>query len=278
MPLQQLVNHFNDRFEQEHHSSFRPFVLEKKQVFGVFGPIKVSSQFSLVRSAKNPEQLTGHIANLTVAPDDNFQTLQRAALQPPTDFQSIINLDRLSRTVHMLNYLPYSHLDKVLFLDVEPRHILGVAANHGAYFEEVIRKCGLATKQIVISMVVNSYYALNHNDLLAGLQNYRQRGYLIALNIGSLYTSNGLVDLVSKLSPDYLRVNVPGSGQGELDLQITWPFALSALTDLMNLVGGQTVLQQVDEQEQAFIVANMNFNLVQGRYYDHLLVDHLRCL
>ncbi|MDD5271817.1 MAG: hypothetical protein PHU14_03770 [Methylovulum sp.] len=278
MPLQQLVNHFNDRFANEHHSSLHPFILDNNRVSGLFGPIRISSSFTPVRSAENYEVLTGHIAQLTVAPYDGVQHSARDAQKSAVDFQSIINLDRLSRTVHMLNYLPFSHLGGVLFLDVDPRHVLGVTSNHGAYFEEVIAKCGLATKNVVISIAVNNFYALHHDELLEGLQNYRQRGYKIALNIGHLYSANGLVDLITKVSPDYVRVNAPGSGQGDLDVQITWPSALSSLKELVDLVGGQTVLQQVDEKEQAFIVSSVGFNLVQGRYYDLLAVDHLRCL
>ena len=39
MPLQQLVQYFNDRFETGHHSNMRPFILEKRLVSGIFGPI-----------------------------------------------------------------------------------------------------------------------------------------------------------------------------------------------------------------------------------------------
>ncbi len=278
MPLQQLVNHFNDRFQAEHHSSFRPFILESNRVSGLFGPIRIGSTFTPVRSADRLDQLTGHIAQLQVSPSDGFLQAQGEALNSSVDFQSIINLDRLSRTVHMLNYLPFSHLGNVLFLDVEPRHILGVADNHGAYFEEIIEKCGLATQNVVISVTLNHYYALHHGQLLQGLQNYRQHGYQLALNVGHLYTANGLVDFIAKLAPHYLRIHAPGSGQSDLDFQITWPSALKSLKQLVTLVGGQAILQQVDDKEQAFVVAPTGFNLVQGRYYDLLSVDHLRCL
>ncbi len=278
MPLQQLVNYFNDRFEQEHQSNIQPFSLEKNRVSGLFGPIRISSTFTPVRSADNPEIFAGHIAQLSVAPYDYFQQSTQAAQKTEVDFQSIINLDRLSRTVHMLNYLPFLPQGGGLFLDVDPRHIVSVTGNHGAYFEEVIEKCGLATKNVVISVAINTSFALQHEEILKGLQNYRQRGYQVALNIGHLYTANGLVDLISKLSPDYLRVDAPGSGQGDLDVQVIWPSALGALKELVDLVGGQTVLQQVDEKEQAFIVKSMGFNWVQGRYYDLLSIDHLRCL
>ena len=81
----------------------------------------------------------------------------------------------------MLNYLPLTHLQGALFVEVDPRHILGIKQDHGAYFEEVIRQCGLETKNVVIVMPVNSHYARHYQELVTGLDNYRRRGYQIAL-------------------------------------------------------------------------------------------------
>jgi EAL domain-containing protein (putative c-di-GMP-specific phosphodiesterase class I) len=160
----------------------------------------------------------------------------------------------------------------VLFLEVDPRHILGVKQDHGAYFEEIITKCGLATKNIVISMTVNSFYALHYDQLLEGLNNYRQRGYQVALNVGQLYSAKGLVDFIAKLSPKYLRVNAPDIGNSDAKT------ALGALRDLQGLVGGQTILQQVNRKEQAAIASEVELELIQGSYYDKLSEDYLRCM
>lgn len=284
MPLQQLASHFNDRFEKEHHSGLRPFIVEKGLVSGLFGPIRIGSVFLPIRHPSNNDSLAGHAVQLSVSPynddsqDGQDMNLARLTdtIKQPLDFQSIINLDRLCRTVHMLNYLPYVHFGSVLFLDVDPRHILSVKQDHGAYFEEIIVKCGLATKNIVISMAVNNFYALHHDQLLEGLNNYRQRGYQIALNIGHLYSANGLVDFITKLSPKYLRVNVPDTNNSETD--IVGLSALNTLKELQRLVGGQTILQQVKRKEQAAIASELECDLVQGGYYDKLSEDYLRCM
>ncbi len=281
MPLQLLVNHFNDRFEREQHSGFRPFIVDKGLVSGLFGPIRIGSDFLPIRDSSDPDSIAGHAVQLSVSPySEGLQHAQAGDLgnlltdtiKQPTDFQSIINLDRLCRTVHMLNYLPYSHSGNVLFLEVDPRHILGVKQDHGAYFEEIIAKCGLATKNIVISMAVNSFYALHCDQLLEGLNNYRQRGYQVALNVGQLYSAKGLADFIAKLSPKYLRVNAPDTANRDTQA------ALGALRDLQGLVGGQTVLQQINRKEQAAIVSELGFELVQGSYYDKLSEDYLRCM
>ena len=286
MPLQQLVQYFNDRFEVEHQSNIRPFILEKGLVSGIFGPIQISSVFESVRRTDDNEKLSGHIAQLSVTPSDNNQHSQQSieigdlltdVITQPADFQSIISLDRLCRTVHMLNYLTYSHKGGVLFLDVDPRHILGIKQDHGVYFEEIIIKCGLATQNIVISMAVNSFYALHHAQLLDGLNNYRQRGYQIALNIGSLYAAHGLRDLINKVSANYLRISAPDTATIQYS-NSNWLLTLNALTELQRLIGGQTILQQVKQKNQADIAISARFNLVQGDYYDKLITDHLRCL
>ena len=286
MPLQQLVQYFNDRFEVEHQSNIRPFILEKGLVSGIFGPIQISSVFESVRRTDDNEKLSGHIAQLSVTPYDNNQHSQQSieigdlltdVITQPADFQSIISLDRLCRTVHMLNYLTYSHKGGVLFLDVDPRHILGIKQDHGAYFEEIIIKCGLATQNIVISMAVNSFYALHHAQLLDGLNNYRQRGYQIALNIGSLYAAHGLRDLIDKVSANYLRISAPDTATIQYS-NSNWLLTLNALTELQRLIGGQTILQQVKQKNQADIAISARFNLAQGDYYDKLITDHLRCL
>lgn len=49
MPLQQLVEYFNDRLEQEHNDGVRPFVLENGAAHGLFGPIKVGSVLAPIR-------------------------------------------------------------------------------------------------------------------------------------------------------------------------------------------------------------------------------------
>lgn len=286
MHLQPLVDYFNDRFETEHHSNIRPFTIENGLVSGIFGPIQISSVFESVRQTDDNEKLVGHIAQISVTPYTHNQpseqlieigNLLTEVITQPADFQSIINLDRLCRTVHMLNYLNYSENGGVLFLDVDPRHILGVQQDHGAYFEESIIKCGLATQNVVISMAINNFYALHHTQLLDGLNNYRQRSYQIALNIGSLYVADEIREIITKLSADFLRINAPDIATN-LYSDMSWPGTLKPLTELQNIQGGKTILQQVKNEKQADIAASAEFDLVQGDYYDKLITDHLRCL
>ncbi|CAA9890354.1 conserved hypothetical protein [Candidatus Methylobacter favarea] len=54
--------------------------------------------------------------------------------------------------------------------------------------------------------------------------------------------------------------------------------AIKPLINLQKQLGGLSIIEHVEQKEQAFMVETAGFNLVQGCYYDKLATDHLRCL
>jgi hypothetical protein len=280
MPLQDLVEYFNDRLGQEHRSSFRPFVLKNGKVSGLFGPIRIDSFFDMLRQTLKPTVIIGHKAQITVATNKSqyvyaseIESLLANNSMQPTEFESIINFDRLSRTVHMLNYLTFAHLQDRLFLEVDPLHILGIKQDHGAYFVEVIAQCGLEAKNIVIVLDVYSQYARYYQELIKGLDNYRRRGYQIALNFDYLDQSDQAHDLIAKVSPDYVSLsakNLEGQVHGD-----TLQAKLHQLNKQVVSVGGQSILQQIDEKKSDLLARNTGFDLVEGSYYSAIAFDYL---
>ncbi|MDD1614607.1 MAG: hypothetical protein LUP98_08135, partial [Methylococcaceae bacterium] len=280
MPLQDLVEYFNDRLGREHRSSFRPFILEEGKVSGLFGPIRIDSSFAPLRQTLKPTVIVGHTSKITVAPNktqhlyaNEIETLLANNSVQATDFESIINFDRLCRTVHMLNYLTLSHLDVGLFLEVDPRHILGIKQDHGAYFEDVIAQCGLETKNVVIVLAVNSQYALYYQELINGLKNYRRRGYQITLKFDYLAQDSEAFDLIAKISPNYVSLSARN-----MEDQVHNDALLEKLHQLKTRVasvGGQSILQQIDEKKSDLLARNAGFDLVEGGYYSAIPFDYL---
>ena len=71
MPLQQLVEYFNDRLEREHGSAFRPFVIHQHKVEGLFGPIRVGSHLLPLHALDASKQIAGYAAQLLINHDDS---------------------------------------------------------------------------------------------------------------------------------------------------------------------------------------------------------------
>ena len=272
MPLQQLVEYFNDRLEWEHHSNFRPFFLHDGVVQGLFGPIRIGSELAPLRQTLRLSAITGYAArlNVTAAEMPHMQSHELAQLvslpaQQGVNPESIVNFDRLARTVHMLNFLPLSHLDDFLQLDVDPRHILGVKKDHGAYFQDVIIKCGLQPKNIIITMSVNSLYAAYYEVLLKGLENYRGRHYRLALKFDYHALGSSAMDLISILAPDFVCLQSAQLANIQDNQSLEKLNRLNALTRAQ---GGQTIMLHVNDRKIATLARKTGFNLVQGDYYE----------
>lgn len=277
MPLQNLADYFNDRFGQEHRSSFRPFLLENEVISTLFGQIKISSLFLPIRHVKKPNEITGHAAKLMVSThevqylySDEIENLLSNHPHSDNNFESIIDFDRLSRTTHMLNYLPLAHLQGALFLEVDPRHILGIKKDHGAYFEEVINHCGLETKNIVITMAVSSPYAKHYPALIAGLINYRVRGYKIALKFDYVAQEEQSFDLITQLTPNFVSLSARSLDQLRDNALAD---KLRHLNARVEIAGGQSILSQIDQQSFALLAEDTGFNFVQGPYYENLAIQ-----
>ncbi len=272
MPLQQLVEYFNDRLEHEHNSGFRPFVLENHQVEGLFGPIRISSKLAPIRKTLSTSHVLGHTAQLVVSANQAVQStphhIDSVLAVPPEhtpNSETVVNFDRLSRTVHMLNYLPQAHLDELLFLDVDPRHILGVKEDHGAYFEEVIVSCGLQTGNIAIAMPVDNAYARFYPSLLKGLNNYQKRGYRLALKFEYHGLDKPTMELISRAAPDYVGLNAQNL---ERIRDNKLPDKLQQLNGLVSSINGETILLHVEDKHTAALARQTGFDWVEGYYYE----------
>ncbi len=276
MALNDLVKYFNDRFEREHHAKYRPLVLENGRVYGIFGQVRIQSVFSPLRENINPARVNGHAVKIKVAAQEaqylhnyEMESLTLNSGENYIHFESVINFDRLVRTVHMLNYLPMAQSDKVLFLEVDPRHILGIKKDHGAYFETVIKQCGLTTHNTVIVLAVTDNYARYSTALIRGLSNYRQRGYQIALRFDHLLSDKYVFDLIDKLTPDYVSLSVRQiESQNNDDANVFEK--LHSLQKRISDRQGQGIWRQVDCKKSELLARHSHFDLVEGNYYERI--------
>lgn len=273
MPLQQLVEYFNDRLEREHNSLHRPFVLEDGAVKGCFGSVQTGTRLLPIRKIHDEGLILGYASRTEFEACGQGSVVDCGSI-PEHPEDSIINFDRLSRTVHMLNFLPQTHLDELLFLDVDPRHVLGVKADHGAYFEEVIFKCGLQTERVVITLPLSREYTRFYPLLLKGLQNYQKRGYRLAVSISDYRADDkAAAALIERAMPDFVKLAaVPGTSlRNERSLEQT-----QKLKRLVDTQQGRCVLMDVDDANAAGWIAALGFELAQGLYVEQTTTKALQ--
>lgn len=226
MTLPAFIEFANNAFEQARYFSYRPFVFDNGRVSALFGPtrsgpLRVGSVFVPIKAQGKPDSVVAYACRCTVAAyDRDFQDSQPADIgelldnmAQPIEFKALINLDRLCRTVHVLNYWTLA-TDKPLLLTVDPRHVLAMDQDHGAYLAALLAEMDLGKRQIIVSMSMADPALAHYEALLAGLANYRQRGFLIAMDIACLGAFSQVQKLIARLVPDYLCVCQSGPANG----------------------------------------------------------------
>lgn len=117
------------------------------------------------------------------------------------DRGSIVEMDRLMRTLHALNAtrLP-AHLD--LVLNVHPRLVVDVAAHHGTTFARILDRIGIAPERVTLR-----FPGLHHTLPAAAdaMKEYRANAFRIALVVDACKADDAH-DLL-RLAPD--RIEVP---------------------------------------------------------------------
>lgn len=210
MPLTHLIETFNQRFITENQLNKPPFDFRAGQVFGRFGNLTFTSEFRPIRQLSSLDQIRGHDTAPLIFSAANLEGTPEGLVDESVP--TIVSLDRLSRTVHMLNYLLLDQDNGSLFLHVHPQHILTVKKDHGAYFEDIIRSCGLSIRRIVVSLTLSTRQDANLPVLLDRLRNYRERGYAIAIrfdaNTPETLTEKVKNHFLHRLAPDHVRLSI----------------------------------------------------------------------
>lgn len=269
--LRHLVDCFNHRYGEEGGFAGSPLSLRGKQVEGCFGGTRFTSRLRPVRLGATPQAVAGYDAAVKVEPPAG--TGEEGARGLFSDQVSdIVGLDRLVRTVHLLNYLPIAHLhsEGYLFLNVHPRHVLSVPRDHGAYFEEIILGCGLSPRQVAITLAVSPAHDHRLTLLLERLKSYRSRGYATAVKFddraGDEFLEYFCTKFLYRHTPDFVRFDYrffpqPSARQ---DDEYRRPSLLSAIRHLNTrlLIGG------VNNATEAELARLLDADLVQGSYYE----------
>jgi EAL domain-containing protein (putative c-di-GMP-specific phosphodiesterase class I) len=269
MPLQHLVDYFNQRFSEQQGLAEPPLIYDGQRVEGRFGHLTFGSRLQPVRLNASPGVVIGHdAAPMVLRPtgsEGDATTLLFADEVP-----NVVDLDRLSRTVHMLNYLPIAHDDGTLFLHVHPRHVLTVERNHGAYFEEIIQRCGLALRRVAITLTVSPVYDRQFLLLLERLKRYRDRGYATAIQFddraGNDFLERYCIEFLYRFAPDFVRFDCAffrGGQRGDAADR-----RRASLLAAIRRLDTQLLIEGVRDETDGQLVRILHADYVAGAYYE----------
>lgn len=272
MAFRKLVDDLNARFFMEHGANHPVLFLNEGRVEGWHGGVRLSTVFQPVRRAAAPGVSVGREASLRSYVDHNSPHAAIETLFSALYGASVINLDRLCRAIHLLNFLPEATPDELLFVEVNPRHIISVKRQHGAYFEQLLRHCGIPPERVVIVAPFVSVTGARP-PLIDGLNNYRERGYRLGIRLDLTGTLQNGPGLLFRVSPDFVRLergflNVLDSATPRLKRD-----RAHALIDAAHRFDTRIILEDVQTPEQAEAAHRAGIELFAGHGFEERAVS-----
>lgn len=206
MPLTVLMDYFNEQLQLNARTRSLPATgfYKASDMFGArFGSLTFGSHFFRIIGPDGKYVIGYDSETLVRSATGNELDINEVygALDDP---EHIIQLDRLVRTLHSLNYLQRFSDNGILSLKVHPRHITSVGENYGKVFEAILSDCGLGPQRVLLHTRL-----LNHTSLprfQQAFSDYRERGYQIGVDVRSREDLALLHSL--ELEPDVIFIHV----------------------------------------------------------------------
>lgn len=258
--VQTTIEAIRDDLERVLYLDLDEFKLEVEaaQVLSRYIGLRLRSEFQPIFDTSTSEGLLGYEALLrpstgieSVSPDFAFGWADNQG--------KLVKLDRVARTLHMLNYLELPEERGQLFLNVHPKLLVSVNT-HGKVFEHILHLHSVPTTQVVLEIMENAVEA--DQALAEAVDNYRDRGFQIAIdNFGSRHSN---LDRLWHLAPNYVKLDAGIIREAERGGKIRR--VLPKLIEVVQALGAQPVIEGIENEIQLDIALDAGGKLLQGYY------------
>lgn len=256
--VQKVINELKSSLHDALYLDLDDFGLETQgaEVISKFIGIRLQSAFQPIFSAGEDNAPIGYEALLrpsigpeAISPSFAFDFADRQG--------RLVKLDRVARTLHMLNHLQLPGTRGLLFLNVHPKLLATVNA-HGKVFERILHNHSVPTHQVVIEILESAVDI--DKQVTEAVDNYRDRGYRIAIDgFGGKHTN---LDRLWRVEPDFVKLD-----QGIIRDAETNPKVRKVLTKLIEIIhelGAKAIIQGIENASQVRIAQEAGGILLQG--------------
>lgn len=201
--------------------------------------------------------LFGHEALLRPSLGGELSSTPEFAFTYAEQAGKLVQFDRVSRTLHVLNFRQIYAEKGLLFLNVHPKLLITVNA-HGKVFERILHSNSVPTERVVIE--IQESLIDQEKQLSEAVANYRDKGYRIAIDrFGS---SQSHIDRLWKFAPDFVKLDLNLIEKAEQNERVRK--ILPGLIKMIKDLGARPVVTGIETQVQLDIAIESGARLVQG--------------
>lgn len=203
--------------------------------------------------------LAGHEALLRPSLGDELASTPEFAFTYAEQAGKLVEFDRVSRTLHVLNFRQIYAENGLLFLNVHPKLLISVNA-HGKVFERILHANSVPTSRVVIE--IQEGLVEQDKQLAEAIDNYRERGYQIAIDrFGSEQSHIGRL---WKFAPDFVKLDLNLIQKAESNERVRK--ILPGLIQMIKDIGAKPIITGIETQVQLDIAMETGSTLFQGYF------------
>jgi len=201
--------------------------------------------------------LFGHEALLRPSLGGELSSTPEFAFTYAEQAGKLVQFDRVSRTLHVLNFRQIYAEKGLLFLNVHPKLLITVNA-HGKVFERILHSNSVPTDRVVIE--IQESLIDQEKQLSEAIVNYRDKGYRIAID--KFGSSQSHIDRLWKFAPNFVKLDLNLIQKAEQNERVRK--ILPGLIKMIKDLGAKPIVTGVETQAQLDIAIESGAGLVQG--------------
>ncbi len=243
---------------QQSQSKASDILKRHDNYLGQFGQWQVNSHFQAIYSTAQ-QRVIGY-EGLLRASADGVQQSPLAAFSSCRDSIEKSQLDRLSRTLHLLNFKSVQRQGYWLFINIccEEIHPNNLCTDN---LVNLLAEHGYQPQQIVIEILED---AIHDECLLAEfIYVYKQAGFIIAIDDFGAGHSN--FDRIWRVSPNIVKLDSCMVKTAVTDKRVRRIF--SRLVKLLRETECLVLIEGVETEDEAMLAMDTEADMVQGFFY-----------
>lgn len=169
----------------------------------------------------------------------------------------LVKLDRIARTLHVLNFLNFPDYRGLLFLNVHPKLLTSIDA-HGKVFERILHAYSVPTQLVVIEIQESAIEQDKH--LIDAATNYHDRAYQVAIDGFGGKRSN--LDRLWRIAPDFVKIDISLTHEAQNNTKAR--MVLTKLIEAVEGIGAKAIVQGIENETQRQIALDAGASRLQG--------------
>lgn len=230
---------------------------------GRYGEVSISSHFQPIFSLAHRRQV-GYEALMRPRQADGTPVPPPVLLaQADSDFYSLLELDRLCRTLHIANFAGQSQSNEWLFVNIHPEVFLQAPrlGRPESLLQRLLHEHGLDPSRLVIEVVEEA--VREQGDFAEAVAFFREMGCLIAVDDFGAGHSN--FDRIWRLRPEIVKLDRSVIVEAGRESHIRR--VLPQLVSLLHEAGTLVLIEGVETRDEANIALEADIDFVQGYFF-----------